>query len=407
MSVPAVTYLRGRSGSVAIGAIGEGPTTVVVVPGVFAHVDRLWEDPGFSLWMRLLAGLGRVVTYDPRGLGASDPGAATDEVAELSEVLDWCGSDVWLLGWFSGSGLAVELSSHPLVRGVVLVAPYGRVPDGVLDGWGSGAVGARLCPSDASSLERWRTLETSTAAPAAVSHVVRRLERGEVTATPSVRTLNLMPTRSVLCNPRFDVGSVEFLDTADVLPWGDSARDVARAIVTFVGAGAHEPVERERVLGAVMVTDIVGSTSLATSTESREWKHRLETHDAVVRARLEAHCGRFGRHTGDGCISTFSRVSDALRCAFEVAAETRRVGLAARVGVHVGEFDLINDVPQGVVVRATESVGSAGGAGDVVLSASAREALAGMLLETEPLGARELPTGSMALFRLLSEPPSP
>ena len=380
-----VRYLDIGRTRLAVGEIGTGSPAVLVVPGVLSHVDALWEDPAYARWMATLAETRRIVTYDPLGLGAStrgQPGGLTDPVAELETVIRSCEDDVVLFGWLSGCGIVAGVD-HGDVLDRILYAPYESPPTLALDGWGSGAPASVLFPSHPEPA-RLARLERATASPAAVPLVARRLELGTVDTSAFDRCVALVPTRSTVAPPSEDVPQV-FIDTADAMPWGDAATDVIRHLSAAAGERTNPPVRR-RALVAVVVSDIVGSTGHATAVGGAEWKHRLETHDAVVVARVRAHDGAVGRHTGDGAVATFPLASPALQCAAEVAEEARRVGLPARVGVHVGEVDFSGDGPQGVTVRIATRVAAVGDAGEVVVSGTLRNVLAGSHLVVEPRG---------------------
>lgn len=380
-----VHYLSVAGGSVAVTEIGSGSPTIVIAPGPLSHVDALWDDASYARWMWMLAETNRVVTYDPVGLGASGPvqeagGRPVDPSGELGAVVDACDDEVVVAGWLSGCGPARSLSGSDRVRRVILYAPYDTPPLLPWTDWGSGAVCATLCPSRAGE-EIWGRLERASATPNALRLVQKRFDLGGVADIGDA--VALLPTR-------VSFGGVEApravpVDTADALPWGDAAADVARYVVEATG-GRVRGLARRRALLAVMVSDIVGSTDRATSVTGVEWKHNLEAHDAVVAARVGANNGVIGRHTGDGVVATFALASDAIRCAAEVADEASRVGLPARVGVHVGEVDLEGETPDGLTVRIANRVASMGGAGEVVISATARDAVAGVRFLFEHLG---------------------
>ena len=383
----AVHYLSLDGGSVAVTEIGSGSPTIVVAPGPLSHVDALWDDASYARWMWLLAETNRVVTYDPVGLGASGPaleggdgGRPADPVQELEAVVGACADEVVVAGWLSGCGPARSLCGRDRVQKVILYAPYDVPPVLPWSDWGSGAVSATLCPSRARE-EIWGRLERATATPNARSIVQGRFDLGQV--VDGGDAVALLPTRVSFGG--VDAERAVPVDSADAIPWGDAAADVARYFVEAAG-GTVRGRARRRALLAVMVSDIVGSTDRATSVAGVEWKHNLETHDSVVAARVGANGGAIGRHTGDGVVATFPLASDAMRCAAEVAEEARRVGLPARVGVHVGEVDMEGETPDGMTVRIANRVASMGGAGQVVISATARDAVAGVHFAFEHLG---------------------
>lgn len=416
------TYLDGGEGRTALAVLGEGTPAVVVVPGLLSHIDALWERPSYRAWSRGLLDLGRVVAYDRLGTGASDPvdrsTTVADRVDELHRVIDWCGGDVVLLGWFDGAGIAARAAAHGAVRAVVLHSAYRRPPEPGPDirGWGTGAIAARLFGEEPAGGDGGR-LERATAPPSAARGLLASLADGAVPGAPvDADVLVLHPTRGLvppdLAAVRVDVGdrhrfATNALDTAAVVPWGDAAVDGVRAVLGFA-TGTIRPRSTQvvRVLRAVMVTDIERSTERAAAAGDREWRHLLQTHDAVTRARIEAHGGRFGRHTGDGVIATFDAAVAAVRCACEVSAEARRVGLPVRIGLHVGDLELRGEVPNGTTVRIADALASTAEANQVLASATLREALAGTAVPGQPGPPYEHPGGArLGTYLVTGEPP--
>lgn len=416
------TYLDGGEGRTALAVHGAGARAVVVVPGLLSHIDVLWERPSYRAWSRGLLDLGRVVAYDRLGTGASDPvdrpTTVADRVDELHRVIDWCGDDVVLLGWFDGAGIAVRAAGHGAVRAVVLHSAYRRppAPSPDIEVWGTGVVAARLLGEGPSDGDGGR-LERATAPPSAARGLLASLADGAVAGRRlDADVLVVHPTRGLvppeLAPVEVDVGDQHrflsiALDTAAVAPWGDAAADGVRAVLGFAtGTIRSRSTEVERVLRAVMVTDIERSTERAAAAGDREWRHLLETHDAVTRARIDANGGHFGRHTGDGIIATFASTIAAVRCACEVSAEAQRIGLPVRIGLHVGDLELRGEVPNGTTVRIADALASMAVVNQVVVSATLREALAGTVVPGQPGAPYEHPGGArLGTYLLTGEPP--
>lgn len=397
-----VDYITHGQRRVAVSVSGSGSPTVVLVSGLVSHVDALWEDPRFVDFAARIGAASRLVTFDPAGTGASSPplGPSGDDVGELGAVVDWCDDDVILLGWLSGCGAAGRLA-HRSVRKRVLCAPYRLAPNVPLDDWGSGGTMAAIAPSR-SPFERdlWARLERATASPSALSHVERRLRDGA--APTDADAVLACPSRSPLELDLCGAPEAVHIDTADAIPWGDAAVDVTRLLAPPIAAAG----ERRRALVAVLVTDIIGSTTKASAVSSADWKYRLETFDAVVSDRVEAAGGRVGRRTGDGAVATFPLALDAVRAAWEVACQATRIGLPARTGVHVGEVDLIGSTPEGLTVRIADRVAAAGAEGEVMLSPATVAVLAGVALSLEPGAIVDLPRlGHVQVATLIEEPP--
>jgi DNA-binding NarL/FixJ family response regulator/class 3 adenylate cyclase len=172
--------------------------------------------------------------------------------------------------------------------------------------------------------------------------------------------------------------------------------------------GALDPAgtDRERVLATVLFTDIVGSTELATRLGDRDWKALLQSHHRVVRAALEAHGGREMDTAGDGFFAVFDTPARAIACATEVAASVRELGIEVRAGVHMGECEVIGGKLGGIAVHAGARILATAGPGEVRVSSTVRDVVAGSGIQFRDQGVHNLKGvgGQWHLYSVMGDP---
>jgi class 3 adenylate cyclase len=179
------------------------------------------------------------------------------------------------------------------------------------------------------------------------------------------------------------------LDGNDHPPWvGD--RDAVLGEVQEFLTGARPAPDPDRVLATVMFTDIVGSTERAAAVGDARWRELLSEHQAAVRAELARFRGREVKTLGDGCLATFDGPARAIGCGLAIAAASRALDLDTRVGLHCGEVELIGDDIGGIAVHVAARVSDAAGPGEVLVSDTVRDLVAGSRIEFEDRGVRQL-----------------
>jgi class 3 adenylate cyclase len=178
------------------------------------------------------------------------------------------------------------------------------------------------------------------------------------------------------------------LPRADHLWWIDGD-DILDEVQSFIG-GVPVVATVDRALATVMFTDIVGSTTRAAELGDRRWRDLVEQHDRLVRARLQRYRGREVKTMGDGFLATFDGPGRAIRCACEVRDSVRRLGLELRAGLHTGECEVVGDDIRGIAVNIGARVGTAAAAGEVLVSQTVKDLVAGSGLEFADRGEHEL-----------------
>lgn len=420
--------------------------------GNLVSIDARDEEPHVRRFERRLGSFGRLVRFDPRGLGLSDrtdPGTAAEGlgVSDVIAVLDAAGSSRAAVFAAGGSGVtALQVAAeHPeRVSSLALVHSYARaspadgypygVPaedlqrfiDSVVDvGRKSGASNetvrsvddiAMLAPSLANDLEYrdwWKRAGQRAASPGAARAFLGMMLQSDVRdVLPRITAPALMVHRS---ESLFPVAFSEYLAAhlADarlvVLPGrdhfpfagdGDAILDEIEEFLTGVRGGAGT----ERVLTTLLFTDIVGSTERVVESGDRRWAELLDRHDSMVRAELRRFKGREVKTMGDGMLATFDGPARGMRCAAAICSAARGMGLEVRAGLHTGEVEMRGDDVSGVSVHIAQRVSALGGPNEIVVSRTVVDLVTGSGIEFDDRGEHELKgvSGTWRIFSVTS-----
>jgi class 3 adenylate cyclase len=178
------------------------------------------------------------------------------------------------------------------------------------------------------------------------------------------------------------------LGTADHVPWV-CAGDITGEVEEFLTGTRHVPASH-RPLAAVLFTDIVGSTERAALLGDRAWTERLDQHDEMAERQIRRFAGRFVKSTGDGTLATFDGPARAIQCALAIRDALHQLGLDIRAGVHIGEIELRADDVAGIAVHIAQRVSSLAGPGDVLVSRTVVDLVAGSDLAFDDRGEHEM-----------------
>jgi class 3 adenylate cyclase len=383
----------------------------------------MWDEPTLVRFLERLASFSCSIWFDPRGRGASDPlphdedrfgESVTDDMLALLDFLE-C-ERVAVLGFGTGPAMLFA-ASHPERTTALIQVNTGRfglwgfiptdqeleqIVSRVRRNWGTGASLDAVAPSvaDDDRLRRWLARsERLTCTPDEAEWRVRASAKADLRAVlPLVqvptfvlhRTIDpqaVAETRSLAERipgvRQIDVPGEDYLffvgDTAPML-------DATEEFLT----GALPAHRSDRVLATVLFTDIVSSTEQLTRLGDRRWKELLVTHDELLRAEVERFRGRLVRSTGDGVLATFDGPGRAVRCACALGHAVRPLGLDIRAGLHSGEIELRGDDVAGVAVHIGARVAALAGAGEVLVSRTVTDLVAGSGIEFEDRGEHEL-----------------
>lgn len=445
MSAPKTLYAKSGDVSIAYQVLGEGPADLVYVWGWISHLDFQWIEPTVSAFLRRLATFCRLIMFDKRGTGLSDPaGAGTtfdERMDDIRAVMDAVGSErATLLGFSEGAAMsALFAASHPERTNALIlydgwaVGPHSdRVPaelrwperviqiQTTMERWGEGDTIHWIAPSFAGStvLKRfWGMFERASMSPAtARAHfeALTTFDVRDVLPTIRVPTLVLHHADSAIpaAGGRLMVHLIPGaryveLPGRDHLPGAGDPDAIAGEIEEFL-TGARARPRSDRVLATVLFTDMVGSTQRAAELGDSGWRRLLERHDSLVRAELERFGGREVKQTGDGFLATFDGPARAIRCASSIIAAAYELGVQVRTGLHCGECELIGDDIGGVAVHLAARVCELAAPGEVLVSGTVKDLVMGSGVELVDRGTHDLKgvPGEWRLFAVGAERPA-
>jgi pimeloyl-ACP methyl ester carboxylesterase len=425
---PETRYARSGDVNIAYQVVGDGPFDLVFIPGFISHVEIYWEEPMLARFFQRLASFSRLIVFDKRGQGMSDPvaGAPTLEqrMDDARAVMDAAGSErASLFGVSEGGPMSMLFSATYPERTAALVIygsyarsvvtpdyPWGAAPEQVQaflkaigETWGQGLSLPILAPSlagDQRLLERWARIERIASSPGmtrAILAMSSQIDVRHVLATIRVPTLIVHRAGDMFVpvgHARYmaehipDARYVELPGDDHLFIAGDTDAilDEAEEFLT----GARHAAEPDRVLATVMFTDIVGSTERAAELGDRRWRELLESHYSTVRGELERFRGREVKTIGDGFLATFDGPARGIRCARRITEQVGALGIELKVGLHTGECEAMNGDLGGIAVHIGARVAAKAGPGEVLVSNTVRDLVAGSGIEFADRGAHEL-----------------
>jgi len=402
---------------IAYQVTGEGESDLVLVPEFWHSIEAQWDEPALADFLTCLSSFGRLISFDQRGTGVSDP-VPPDEVSSLEEWLDDIGvvmdevgsKQAVLVGMGGGGSLSMLFAATYPERtsGLVLVNSFPRlsqapdyewgrasaVEDEVLNvmrtGWGRGVLLDLVAPSkvgDESFRQWWARYQRLGSSPGTIVRVRRMLDAFDIRdVLSSIRVPTLVLHRAGNTFVRVEHGRylaehipgaryVEvpgsdyfaFLSNADVFL--DEIRDFVQ--------GLSGPPEADRVLATVLFTDIVASTQRASELGDRRWAELLTRHHAAVRSELERFRGQEIDTAGDGFFATFDGPARAALCALAIRDALCALDIEIRAGLHTGELELTGGAPRGLAVHIGQRVLAAAEPGEILVSSTVRDLVAG------------------------------
>jgi class 3 adenylate cyclase len=423
-------YARSGEVSIAYQVVGDGPFDLVYVPGFVSNIELMWEEPGLARFLERLASFSRLILFDKRGTGLSDPvpndGLPTleERMDDVRAVMDAVGSKrAALLGHSEGGNMCVLFSAtHPeRTTALLLVGSYAkrirsedypwaptveeraREIEETEATWGSPEAFRALAPSKENDpdFQRWigRYLRQS-ASPKAAAALLRmntQIDVRDVLPTIGVPTLLLYRTHDADVHvdegryvaERIPGSTFVELTGADHLMWTGDADALLDEVEGFL-TGVRRGPDPDRVLATVLFTDVVGSTETATRVGDRAWRSLLERHHQVVRRALARWRGREIDTAGDGFLATFDGPARAIRCAVAATEGIRALGLQIRAGLHTGEVEIAGGDVRGIAVHIGSRVAGLAAPGEVLVSRTVADLVAGSGIVFAERGEHEL-----------------
>jgi DNA-binding SARP family transcriptional activator/pimeloyl-ACP methyl ester carboxylesterase len=437
-----VAYARSGDIRIAYQVVGEGPLDLVLVHGWVCAFQPGWEYPKLAAFYRRLASMGRLILFDKRGTGLSDrvsPERLPDletRMDDVRAVLDSVGSERAILVGLSEGGAMSTLfaATHPTrAAALILLGTFPREMQAPDYPWGVSEENLRrrlaLLEEDdwaALATRDWlgRVAPDIVRDPAALRWYVSYVGRGaSPSASKALRLMNaeidirdLLPTISVptlvlhraretwsdgsrFMGEHISGARVVELPGNDHLPWEGDQDALLDEIERFL-TGVQEEVQPDRVLTTLLFTDIVGSTEKAAELGDSGWKDLLTKHHRLVRAQLARFRGHEVDMVGDGVFATFDGPARAVRCASAIADGLKALGLGIRAGVHTGEVEQADGDVRGLAVHIAARIAAVAQPGEVVVSSTVKDIVAGSGIAFEERGERDLDgvPGSWRLF---------
>lgn len=396
--------------------LGDGPIDLVFVPDA-VPVDLMWEEPRMTRFLFRLAAFSRLIVFDARGLGASDPLTVKefpllqDWSDDIGHVMDIVGSERAAVFGHGASGVAplYFAAAHPERTSALITAnafakwsrsedfPIG-MPDHTMDGflgaerhlWGSGANVDILSPPNAGDerFRRWFAMKERLAGSPNLAvgwwRFLREVDMRSAITAIQAPTLVLQAAGNRWVRAAHGKYLAEHIPGAryveipgdDHLIYTDAGDRVAEEVERFLtGMSTAPPIDR--VLATVLFTDIAGSTARAVEMGDHAWKRLLDTHDAIVSREVDRFRGREVKTTGDGILATFDGPARAITCALSVRDAVRPLGIDIRSGLHAGEIELRGDDVGGVAVHIAARVNALAEPGEVLVSRTVKDLVAG------------------------------
>ncbi|MEY2445733.1 MAG: hypothetical protein QOE00_2313, partial [Ilumatobacteraceae bacterium] len=408
---------------VAYQVLGSGPPLVLVADW-FGNLDAVWEWPPYAHALRRLASFCRLIMFDKRGVGLSDPlptlalPALEEWMDDVNGVMDAIGvPSATLMGVGSGGPLCLHVAAaHPgRVDRLVLVNSYARlmraddyapgyperIRDRVLAMAYTEAAPARILrgAEDVDFIRWWQRYQRQSVSPSTAASMRSMMFDVDVRSVlPSVRAPTLILHRTDDEWVRVDHGryladhiadsTFAELDGGEDLFFHGNVDEVLDAIEAFVTGSRTQPTN-DRVLATIMFSDLVGSTDIAAHLGDQRWRVLLDDHDAIVAKDIAQSKGRLVKTTGDGVVALFDGPGRAIRCAAAMRDELRSIGLRSRSGIHAGEIELRNDDIGGIAVHIAARVMSIGGADQILVSRTVRDLVTGSGFAFIPHGTHE------------------
>jgi class 3 adenylate cyclase len=424
---PTTMFARNGDVHIAYQVVGVGSPDLLLVDTWGHHVEAVWDFPDLARFLRRLSAIGRLIHFDRRGTGLSDP-VPLDRLPDLETqvedalaVLDAAGlKDAVIIGVNDGTIIATLLAAdhpdrcrslvlfpgatkHALAAGMPMEEAHAVVERITADLAAGNVAVAMLAPSrldDERFAEHLARLQRNAVRAGAVGHYFRQTLEADVTSSlPTIKipTLILNRTGNLIVPIELSREAAQLMPNAklvelpgtDHLPYSQDVDAVIAEIEEFV-TGSRSGGDVERTLATMLFTDIVGSTTRAAEIGDRRWRDLLDQHNRLVRTELERFRGREIDTTGDGFFAAFDGPGAAIRCALAIMDSASGLDLGIRAGVHTGEVEVHGSDLGGLGVHIAARVAAQASDGEVLVSQTVKDLLAGSSFAFEDRGAHEL-----------------
>lgn len=427
---PQTRYARSGGVNIAYQAVGDGPLDLVMVAGWISNLEGGWEQVEHARFLQELAAFSRLILFDKRGTGLSDRVDEGDlpsleqRMDDLRAVLDAAGSERAALFGFSEGGPMSALFAATYPERTSALVMYGSYPKWIREAdypwaptredherafrafaerWGE-PVGLHIMAPSMASDERFQndwaaSLRRGASPGAAIALYRMNIEIDIRPVLPSIRVPTLILHRSgdrliSVENARYMARSIPGarrveLEGIDHLPWVGDAPAIVAEVREFL-TGVRPVREDDRVLATVLFVDVVDSTERAADLGDRRWADLLGSYQSTVRREIARFRGREIDCTGDGFFASFDGPARAVRCACLLRETVGRMGLLIRAGLHTGECERLGEKLGGIAVHTGARLAAAAEPGEVLVSNTVKDLVAGSGLRFTERGTRTL-----------------
>jgi len=430
MDAPETRYTKSGDVHVAYQVFGDGGRDLVFLAEFWNSIEAMWEQPDYRHFLERLGSFARVICIDQRGTGSSDPVSLSDMPTlevwtdDVITVMRAAGSEkasVLGVGGGGGVGMLFAATLPERVNALVLLnttARYTQAPDypwgtspefeariekELEFGWGRGVLLETVGPNVAGDpafrtwWARYQRLGSSPGTVLAMRHMLQQLDVRDV--LPSIRVPTLVISRRdnrlvEAVHGRYlgeHIPGARYVEVEgdDYFPFIGDADLILDEVEEFL-TGSRRATGRDRMLSTILVTDIVDSTARASALGDGAWRDVIGRHHALVRQALERFRGHEVDTAGDGFLATFDGPARAIRCACEIRDGVRALGLEIRAGLHTGEIELADGGIRGIAVHTAARVAAEASPGEVLVSSTVRDLVAGSGIAFEDRGPHTL-----------------
>ena len=427
---PETRYAKSGKIHIAYQVIGQGPIDLVFVPGFVSNVEANWHSPIREKFFRRLASFSRLILFDKRGTGLSDRSSQLftleQRMDDVRAVMDAVGSErAAIFGISEGGPMSILFAAtYPdRTHALVMYGTYAKRawandhPSGWKDedwnaffknverNWGTSKgldlnVWAPSVADDEHARKRIAEYMRAAASPGAVKAVMqmnREIDVRKVLPTVRVPTLiaHRLGDRNIsIQQARYMVEQMPSarlleLPGEDHMLWFGNNDTLLGEVEEFLTGVRHEPVP-DRVLATILFTDIINSTELAAELGDKKWSEILANHHSLIRRELSRFRGREIDTAGDGFLVSFDGPARAIHCAKAIQIAVTQLGLNVRVGLHTGECEIMDEKITGIAVHIGARVMSHASPGEVLVSSTVKDLVAGSGIGFVDRGSHEL-----------------
>ena len=425
---PETRYAKSGDVHIAYQVFGQAPENLVIIPGFISHIEHVWDSPDQARWLNHVSKHARIVIFDKRGTGLSDRMGRLPNLDQRMDdaraVMDAVGMNrAAIMGVSEGGSLAALFAaSHPeRCSALILYGAFARFSDwfptkqrfdGFLNyvdtAWGTGASVGNFAPSKKGDVEFqrwWGRFERFGGSPSAVANLMRmnsEINIDNILSSILVPTLVLHrvedPTVSIQAG-RFLATHIPHaklveLDGPDHIFWlGDNALQIADLVINFMSqpaAATQSTSGSRRTLATILFTDVVESTSQASKLGDKAWGELLQAHDTTVRREIARFRGIEVKSLGDGFLILFDGPARAIHCAQAINEAMRPLGIQIRAGLHTGEIERTGGDVLGIAVHLAARVMDIANPGEVLISRTVKDLVAGSGIEFDDAGEHSL-----------------